>query len=557
MERTPNMADVLIVSAPLNQNHSLETFAEENLGILYIEASLKHAGYSCSIIDGVAFGLSCERILNDIIADPPTLFLGFSVFFNNITHTIRMIKDVRKMGFKGHISIGGMWPSFKYKQILNQVKEVDSVAVGEGESLSVCLADSILNGKDLKDICGLATRGLDDSIHFIPEKLRDDNDILPVPDRCGYYFDTIKAVQKVSFLSSRGCHGGCTFCSVASYVKFCGGKKWRPRDPVKVVDEIEHIVKTTGINRFRFWDDNFIGPGKIERQRSMSFADEVLRRKLDIEFSIFPRLDGIEYELVSKLKDAGLKYVDAAIESLVDTQLKRYNKQISVDGNFQALDVLNKLDIPYKCYLIFFDPYVTREEIKQNLLMMDKIGIEHFAGLPIANFLALNQYQPIFNMCLKDGLVKNFNPEDIDNLYLEYTQMHSDVVSLVDMGIMAFRIHTKCFNKLFEMKKRIPSNPCDKIFTDVYNALKISFHKYFREFFDSGQTTGGTGFMYSKMGHIYDSICTFADAVTREDIMEFKEHTIDIDGIEVSTLLAYTDYLSRFNISCPSKNSIF
>jgi hypothetical protein len=80
------------------------------------------------------------------------------------------------------------------------------------------------------------------------------------------------------------------------------------------VDEIEHIVKTTGINRFRFWDDNFIGPGKIERQRSMSFADEVLRRKLDIEFSIFPRLDGIEYELVSRLKDAGLKYVDAAIE---------------------------------------------------------------------------------------------------------------------------------------------------------------------------------------------------------------------------------------------------
>lgn len=542
------MTDVLIVSTPLKQNECLETFAEENLGILYIEASLKHAGYSCSIIDAIAYGLSYESVLTEILSNPPLVFLGFSVFFNNISSTIRMIKELRTMGFKGHITIGGMWPSFKYKEILSQISEVDSVAVGEGEALSVCLADSITKCKDVSTIVGLATRGSDNSIIFTSAELRDDIDILPVPQRCGYYFDTIKAVKEVSILSSRGCHGSCTFCSVASYVKLCGGKRWRPRDPVKVVDELEFVIKQTGINKFRFWDDNFIGPGQIEREKCLLIANEIIKRKLDIEFSIFPRVDGIEYELISRLKEAGLIYIDVAVESLVETQLKRYNKMVSVEENLKAIEILKKLNVTYNCYLIFYDPYVTLDEIRQNLSMIDKIGLEHFAGLPISNFLSLNQYQPIFSKCLKDGLVENFMPEDIDNLTIKYSQLNSNVNGLIEASVMAFIIYNKCFNILFEMKKRIPSKPCNRIFAEICNALKERFYKHFCDFFNSGQATGGGSLIQSKMGHIYETVSSFADTITREDIVEFKEHIIDIDGVKISTLSAYTDYLSNFQI---------
>lgn len=538
------MSDILLVSAPLKHNEFAIKIMAENMGILYLEASLKKAGYSCSIIDSIACGLSYDSNLKEILSNPPAIFLGFSVFYNNIGNTIRMIRDVREKGFRGHITMGGMWPSFKYKEILNQIPEVDSVAVGEGELLSVSLADSICKGKDYSNINGLATRGRDNSIIFTPGKLQDNIDIFPLPERNGYYFNIIKEADEISILSSRGCHGRCTFCTIASYIKLCGGKRWRPRDPVRVVDEIENIINNTGIKNFRFLDDNFIGPGRIERENSLLFAQEIIRRKLDIKFVIFPRIEGIEYELFSKLKEGGLKSVDLGIESFAETQLKRYNKMVTVEKNLKAIEILKKLDISYSCYLIFIDPYVTIEEMKQNLLMIDKIGLEHFSGFPIANFLTLNQYEPIFKLCLKDGLVKNFHQEDIDNLNIEYSLFHSNVSDIIKASTLIFEIYYKCFNKLDEMKKRMPSKQWNRICGEICSALKNSFYKYFRECLDNGQER--PGFIYSKMGHIYEQICSFADTVTREDILEFKEHIIDIDGIKISTLPEYSDYFPYF-----------
>jgi len=540
------MTDILLVSAPLKHNEFGIKIPAENLGILYLEASLKKAGYSCSIIDGMAFGLSYETILKEILSNLPSVFLGFSVFYSNINNTIRMIRDVRKNGFMGHITMGGMWAGFKYREILSQVTEVDSVAAGEGETLAVCLADCISEGKNYSHINGLATRGRDKSIIFTQEKLRDDIDTLPVPERRGYYFDIIKASGEVSILAGRGCHGRCSFCTIASYIKLCGGKRWRPRDPVRVVDEIENIVNNTGIKKFRFLDDNFTGSGRRGIKNCLLFAREILRRKLDIEFIVFPRIEGIDYELFSRLKEAGLKSVDLGIESLSDTQLKRYNKMVTVEENLKAIDILKKLGISYTCYLIFIDPYVSLEEIKENLPVIDRIGLEHFAGFPIVNFLTLNQYQPIFSMCLRDGLIKNFRPEDIDNINIEYSLFHSNVKDIVETSTLIFEIYYKCFNKLDERKKRLPEKQWNRIFREICSALKKSFYKYFREYIDRGQLAGGPSFIYSKMGHIYDRICSFADTITAEDILEFREHIIDIDGIEISTLPEYLNYFYYF-----------
>jgi len=532
------MSDILLVSMPLKDNEFSMKIMSENLGILYIEASLKKSGYSCSILDGIACGLSYEHILKEILSNPPELFLGFSVFYSNMGNTIRMIRDLREKGYKGHITMGGMWASFKYREVLSQV-EVDSVAVGEGEFLSVRLADAISGGEDYSNINGLATGG-----KFVPVKLHDNIDDFSVPDRCGYYLDIIKPVREVSILSSRGCHGRCTFCTIASYLKLCGGKRWRPRNPLAVVDEMEHIVNTTGIKNFRFVDDNFIGPGRKERERSFLFAEEIIKRKLQVRFVIFPRIEGIEYELLSKLKEAGLRSVDLGIESLSETQLKRYNKMVTVEQNLKAIDILKKLNIDYKCYLILIDPYVSLSEIKENILMIDKIGLEHFSGFPITNFLTLNQYQPIFNMCLRDGLIKNFQPKDICNINIQYSQFHSDVNPIIEISVLIFELYYRCFNKLNEtgMKKRIPSAHWDRILNEICSALKKSFFKYFCEYVNSGYSTGGRSFIYSKMGHVCENICSFADTITGEDILEFREHIIDVDGIKISTLPDYSDY---------------
>jgi len=410
------MPHVMLVSGPEN-DRSFEPRLEENLGILYLEASLEKAGYDCSIIDGLAYNLNYEEILKEILTCNPSLFLGFSIFSHELNNIINMIKDLRKKDFTQHIIIGGMWASHKYREILEEVKEVDSICVGEGEELVAELAYALDAGMKLCHIEGLATRNEDGTINFIPRKFRDNIDSFSVPDRRGYYFDLIKNKKAISLLFTRGCHEKCTFCSIASYIKLCGGPRWRPRSPAAVADEIEFLMRTTGIKKFDFVDDNFLGPSEIEREKCFHLSEEIIKRKLDIRFSVTSRVDGVNYELFETLKKAGLVEITLGIESWSDTQLKRYNKKVKREEIIRAIDILDGLGIDYKCFLLPLDPYVTREEIMDNLDMMEKhrpqdhvIIYSHFWRK-----IRLDPYLPLFRKCLRDNLIIDFQEKSCDD----------------------------------------------------------------------------------------------------------------------------------------------
>lgn len=80
----------------------------------------------------------------------------------------------------------------------------------------------------------------------------------------------------IPLLATRGCPYQCRFCSAPNM----WAPRWIPRDPVKVVDEIQYYVEHFGARNFPFQDLTAI----VRKDWIVAFCREILRRGLDIRW---------------------------------------------------------------------------------------------------------------------------------------------------------------------------------------------------------------------------------------------------------------------------------
>jgi len=326
--------------------------------------------------------------------------------------------------------MGGLWASLKHKELLTKIDGLDSVVVGEGEETTVSLVDALNSGRTFSGISGLAYRSENGEIRLVPRQLFPRLDELPTPER-QHSLEQIRKAGAVSIVFSRGCYGRCTFCHSPAYRKLCGGKIRRLRNPVQVVDEMEQIVKTTGVDLFLFVDDDFLGLSEEDRSNCIILAQEILRRKLALRFTILCQAKGIDEDILKLLREAGLINVNIGIESWADTQLKRYGKLSTRNDNLKALDILIKLGVPVQYYLIPLDPYVSKNELITNLYEVKRIGLEYIYQIQFCKKIYLDEYTSLTNRCRSDGLIPEEGETQVDQFYLQYIQKNGETTEYV------------------------------------------------------------------------------------------------------------------------------
>ena len=182
-------------------------------------------------------------------------------------------------------------------------------------------------------------------------------------------------------LKSRGCYKNCSFCSVRAFYSTSDGRSLRLRSNKNVIDEIENIVNLYSINEIIFVDDVFIGPGKKNKERINQFAEELNNRGLKFIFTMAERVDNISYDVLSVLKDVGLRQVFLGLESGNQEILNYFDKDITLVQTEKAIEILNELGIDTEVSFITFTPDCTLNQIEQNLDFFMRIGVNILQGL--------------------------------------------------------------------------------------------------------------------------------------------------------------------------------
>ena len=333
---------------------------------------------------------------------------GFSVKTNSLFELRTIMDEISSYDKLKDLKIvlGGIAPTIIYKDLL---KEFPSTYIirGEGEVPLVKLIKYLRGKTDIKDIPNLVYK--DDS-HNI---LQNQSHYFELGEL--YFQPTDEFTDEINngngdfwIESSRGCRGNCSFCSKS--VAHFGSKGHRRFPLLRTTQRIKDINKKFGITNFRFGDEDFINEdfGFIQK-----FCEEVLKFDFPFTFEIDATVRGIfnnndnderkirRKELWNNLQKAGLRHVFIGLESLSNSQLKRYNKCITVKGIIKAL---SHFPISYAAGFIPFDPFVTIEELKENFINLKNTGIIDNINTPI-KFMRIQIGTALAERTEKAGLI--------------------------------------------------------------------------------------------------------------------------------------------------------
>jgi radical SAM superfamily enzyme YgiQ (UPF0313 family) len=361
--RTPPAfeADLALVFPPFER----PLVSMDNVGLGYLAAAARAAGFRCAIINAGLHGLTSGDVTN-ILGRSRFRVLGISTIHWNMPATLEIAAAARRSHPGCHIILGGLEAAMEADRLLLGHPFLDSIGLGEGERTIAALLAALAAGREWRDIPGLAYREGGLPRRTVRPGLIDPLDELPFPAR-----DDIAAVLEaggpVGISTGRGCPGRCTFCSVKAFYGLSQGPAWRGRSPRSVVAEMREIMDRHRARLFSFIDETAAGSGRLGAERLAELAELIREFGKKPELFMAVRPDQVEERLFRDLRAAGLRKVEIGIESMAPAQLRRYRKGTRVEDNRRALAVLKKLGLAVEILMIPFDPGVTPGELKTNL----------------------------------------------------------------------------------------------------------------------------------------------------------------------------------------------
>ncbi|MBD3206380.1 radical SAM protein [Candidatus Bathyarchaeota archaeon] len=338
---------------------------QENLGVGYLASYLKSKGYSSKIID---WKKDPEFIYNQILEANPVL-VGFSLIFQyDFNKLCRLSNYLREKGITQHFTVGGHYPSLRYKTVLDNAGSIDSVVRFEGELTLHDLVKTLHEGGNWRTIPGIAYTENGESHSNTLRPLIEDLDTLPFPERSHSQEYTCMEVKFTSLLGSRGCYRNCSFCSIRAFYGAPPGQLRRTRSPENIVDEMEELYKKD-VKIYLFQDDDFFTPGPTGQDWARGLHDELFGREFssDILWKINCRADEVTEDFFKRLREVGLYMVYLGIESGSDEGLKLMNKQLKVRDNLKAVETLKKLGMTYDFGFMLFDPLSSFRSLRENI----------------------------------------------------------------------------------------------------------------------------------------------------------------------------------------------
>ncbi|HET7809222.1 MAG TPA: radical SAM protein [Steroidobacteraceae bacterium] len=318
------------------------------LGILYLSAYLKRAGFSVEIFDST---FAERAALAARLAATPGGVLGL---YTNLMTRRSVLEIVRTAKLhRWTVVLGGPESANYTAEYLGAGADV--VVVGEGElTMSELLGALARRGAHrLHEINGIAFRDEQGVILRTAERAKvADLDTLPWPDREAIdhqlYLDAWKThhgASSINLITARGCPYRCNWCSHAVY-----GFTHRRRSPALVADEVQWIVERYAPDQVWYADDVFT----ISHPWLANYLAELKRRGIHRPFETITRADRLQSETAAaQLRELGCYRIWIGSESGSQRILDAMQRGVSVAQVRRACELAHQHGIQVGMFLMW------------------------------------------------------------------------------------------------------------------------------------------------------------------------------------------------------------
>jgi anaerobic magnesium-protoporphyrin IX monomethyl ester cyclase len=307
--------DVVLVypqRAPAHGRH----WIMPSLGLMYLSASLRRAGYSVRHIDHTF--LEHREVLAEIERLRPSV-IGIYCMITMQDEALSLAAQVRD---KALVVVGGPYPSGEPDTFVDQF---DLVAVGEGEETIVQIVQH-LDDRRFDEIPGLVFKRDGEIVRTTPRVRSKDMSYLPLPYRGDIpnaeyirYWRTHWKDATTPLMSTRGCPFRCDFCHKSVF-----GDLFSARPVESVVAEMREIAEL-GYDHIWMSDDLFT----LNYKRTYELAQAIEAAHLPLTWECLSRVTHVDQALFEQMHRAGCKRIFFGIESGDEHVLKEMKKGIT------------------------------------------------------------------------------------------------------------------------------------------------------------------------------------------------------------------------------------
>jgi anaerobic magnesium-protoporphyrin IX monomethyl ester cyclase len=315
------------------------------LGLLSLGGPLLDAGHQVKLLDAEFGPMSLGQIMSKIREyRPEAVLLGHSGSTSGHPSAIRIVRAVRRSLPQAWIVYGGVFPTYHWRQIMQEELGIDFIVRGEGEETIVRLAAALERRQCLENVAGIVFRA-----GTVPRPRRSTgnppslqaeirvNPPAPVIrdlDACRVGWELIDHSRytyygkrrAVVMQFSRGCPHHCHYCGQHGFWRV-----WRHRDPVKFAAELARLHHEQGVELVNFADEN----PTADRPAWQAFLESLISQNVPLILIGTTRASDIvrDTDILHLYKRAGVARFLLGLESTDDATLQAIHK-----GSTKAID---------------------------------------------------------------------------------------------------------------------------------------------------------------------------------------------------------------------------
>jgi anaerobic magnesium-protoporphyrin IX monomethyl ester cyclase len=409
----PALPDVLLIQPPIRDFY-LTTKRTLPYGLASIAASLRRAGFTVSILDGLAttksrpiswpeemdhllpyygrsdrspfglfhqfrhFGYSLEYIAGRA-RHSGAFLIGISSLFSAYSDmALRTAAAVRQACPDACIVLGGHHPTALPAAVMDH-PFVDLVLRGDGEAGMPDLARALKSGSDLDAVPGLVRRRSDGGLDIKPPVVVDDLDRLAVPalDLIEWRHYQRSGAGSLSLAASRGCPLRCTYCAVnaATYHGF------RRRSVPSVIAELDAAFSIRPMGFIDFEDEHLCADKRWVTDLMHRIARRFGRWRPELRAMNGLYTPGLDADVLATMRTAGFKTLNLAMITRSTAQLKRFGRIDTSSDLDRVLGPARGLGLKAVVYLIIAAPDQDPRESVADLLYLARRPV--IAGLSV------------------------------------------------------------------------------------------------------------------------------------------------------------------------------